>query len=307
MIKNITVLLLFFLFSLFPRLVKGQQQPLFTQYMFNGLVINPAYAGVGDAFSISTLARWQWTGIEGAPFTATLSAHSPLRGDKVSLGLTLIRDEVAVTSQTGIYGAYSYKLPIGDGYLSMGLQAGFTNFQANYQDVYTVNPDVVFQEQVTKFIPNVGAGLFYYNSVFYVGLSSPFLIQNNVKNGDINIYSQKNHYFLSSGMVFNLLPDIQAKPNILVKLVEGSPLSVDYNVNFLFEELFWVGISYRPPESVSFLAEVKIFDRLRLGYAYDYIIDETLNNVAGSSHEIMLNYRINLNKNRVVTPRCRCF
>src|SRR5690606_5202747 len=122
MIEKITKLILFCTVLFSPVILIGQQQPLFTQYMFNGLAINPAYAGVGDALSITSLARWQWTGIEGAPFTASVSAHSPLRGKKVGLGLTILRDEVAITNQTSVFGAYSYRLPLGNGYLSLGLQ-----------------------------------------------------------------------------------------------------------------------------------------------------------------------------------------
>lgn len=303
MIKKITIISVFSLAFLLPIKSMGQQQPQYTQYMFNELAINPAYAGVEDALSISALSRWQWTGIEGAPFTATLAAHSPFKGKKVGVGLTLVRDEFAITTQTNFNAAYSYRLQLGNGYLSMGLQAGFTNLQANYQDVYTLDQDIAFQENVTKFLPNIGAGLFYYNSVFYVGLSAPMLIQSKVKSGDVSVYTQKNHYFLSSGMVFKLSETIKLTPNVLLKLVEGAPLSVDYNVNFIYNDILWLGTSYRPPESISFLAQFKIAKSFKIGYAYDYIIEDALKNVAGSSHEIMLNYRINLDKNKVVTPR----
>jgi len=288
---------------LIPLFAAGQQQILYTQYMFNGLAINPAYAGTSEALSITALGRWQWVGIEGAPRTQTLSAHTPIEGKNIGIGLTVTHDEIAVTKETGVYASYAYRLHIGSGYLSMGLQGGFSTQKGNYNDVYTVNPDPKFQGQTSTFLPNIGAGLFYYNSAFYAGLSAPLLMQNTIKNGGVDVYKQTRHYFFTSGMVFNLSPSVKAKPNILVKFIEGSPVSVDYNINFLFNNIIWFGISYRPPESVNFLIEFNVNKNFRIGYSYDHIIEKSLRSATVSSHEIMLNYRISLKKKGVVTPR----
>jgi type IX secretion system PorP/SprF family membrane protein len=286
-----------------PLLVFGQQQVMYTQYMFNGLAINPAYAGTSEALSITALGRWQWVGIEGAPTTQTLSAHTPIEGKNIGVGLTLTRDEIAVTKETGVYASYAYRLHIGSGFLSMGLQGGFSTLKGNYNDVYTLSPDPMFQGQSSHFLPNIGAGLFYYNAVFYAGVSAPLLMENNIKSGGVNVYKQARHYFLTSGMIFNLSRGVKVKPNILLKFIEGVPISVDYNVNFLFSNVIWLGVSYRAPESVNFIGEINISKNFRIGYAYDHIIQNTLRTATSSSHEVMLNYRISLKKRGVVTPR----
>jgi type IX secretion system PorP/SprF family membrane protein len=288
---------------LLPIAVQGQQQPMYTQYMFNPLAINPAYAGTSDALSITALSRWQWVGMEGAPVTQTLSVQAPVQSRKVGLGLTVTVDEIAVTKQTGVYGAFAYRIPVGSGYLSFGLQAGFTALKADYDKAYVLGTDPVFQQQYSEFMPNAGGGLFYYNSLFYAGLSSPMLIQNKVESGGSYVFTQRRHYFFNTGMVFRLSDEIKAKPNLLVKTVEGSPVSIDYNVNFLFKNVAGFGVSYRGPESVNFLTEININKRFRFGYAYDHVIQPTLKNAATSSHEILLNYRVSLTKNGVLTPR----
>jgi type IX secretion system PorP/SprF family membrane protein len=267
--------------------------------MFNGLAINPAYAGTGEALSITALARWQWTGVEGAPTTQTISAHTPVQGKKIGLGLTVVRDEIAVTKQTSVLAAYAYRLPVGSGYLSMGLQGGFSTLNVKYDDVYTLNPDPTFQQPSSQFVPNAGAGVFYYNSVFYAGVSCPMLIENEVS----GVLTQRRHYFLSTGMVFDLSKQVKVKPNILVKTVEGSPISADYNLNFLFHEVIWFGVSYRTSESINFLTELNINKKFRIGYSYDHVIESSLKTIATSSHELMLNYRINLAKKGIINTR----
>ena len=291
------------LLMLLPAMAYGQQQALFSQYMFNGLGINPAYAGMSGSLDIAALARWQWVGIEGAPTTTTLSAHAPIQSKKIGLGLTISRDEIGITDQTTVFAAYAYRLQVGKGHLSMGLQGGFTSFNGNYNDLYTLNPDVTFQGQASEFLPNAGAGLFYHTAVYYVGFSAPMLIQNKIQNNSTDIFTQRRQYFLTSGAVVNLSRHVKAKPNILVNMVDGAPVSVDYNVNFLFNEVIWFGVSYRPPESLIFITQLDIDQRFRIGYAYDHIIERTLSNVASSSHEILLSYRIKLVKNSVTTPR----
>lgn len=286
-----------------PLVATAQQQSMYTQYMFNGLAINPAYAGTGDALSASALVRRQWVGLEGAPTTETISVHAPVQSKNIGLGLTVSMDQIAVTRQTGVYGAYSYRIPVRNGYLSAGLQVGFSAVRADYSEVYTLGQDPTFQQLYSQFLPNAGVGLFYYNSVFYAGLSAPLLIENKMESNGTDIFTQRRHYFFTSGMVFSLSDGVKAKPNILVKVVEGSPVSVDYNVNFLLNNTVWLGVSYRGPESINFLMELNINKRFRVGYAYDHIIQNTLKTVTTSSHEILLNYRVSLTKKGVVNPR----
>lgn len=286
-----------------PFMAAGQQQALYTQYMFNGLAINPAYAGTSEALSITALGRWQWIGMDGAPRTQTITAHTPIEDTNVGLGLTFINDQIGVTRQTGVYGVYAYRLPIRSGFLSFGLQGGFTNLKNNFNEARTITPDPALQVQSSQFLPNVGAGVFYYNAVFYAGLSAPLLLENKNKNASDDGLVQKRHYFFTTGMVFDLSENIKIKPNILLKAIAGSPFSADYNVNLLFSDNVWFGVSYRTSGSVNFLTEVNITNKFTVGYAYDHIVEKAFRNAASSSHEIMMNYRISLTKRGVLSPR----
>ncbi len=280
----------------------GQQKELYTQYMFNGLTINPAYAGSHEAVSITGMSRWQWAGFEGAPTTQTVSAHSPIKGKNIALGLMVSRDEIGVASTTNVSGMYTYRMEMGDGYLAMGLQGTITNFKGDYSSVFVVDQSETNFGDVSEFSPNFGAGLFYYTSKFYVGFSVPELLNSKIESGG-STYTQQRHYFMNAGTVFNLGANVKLKPNILLKLVDGTPLAIDYNLNALFSEIIWVGVSVRPPESVSGILQVHVSPRFSVGYAYDHIIQEQLQEIGNNSHEVMINYRIPLFKDRVVTPR----
>ena len=181
----------------------GQQRAMFTQYMFNGLAINPAYAGSHQTLEFTALARQQWTGLEGAPSTQTFTAHTPLNNRSIGLGLSIIHDKIGVTNQFGAYGAYSYRIQFSNkGVLSMGLQAGFTQYQEDLTQlqgsIRDPNDPNFAQDQVSKFMPNFGAGLYYYTRRYYMGISSPHLVQN--KLDDLEALDaearQRRHYFL---------------------------------------------------------------------------------------------------------------
>lgn len=283
--------------------VFAQQQASYTQYMFNGMAINPGYIGTHEALSFTALGRWQWVGMEGAPNTQTFAVHTPIKSKNIGVGLQAVRDEIAVSRFTTVMAGYAYRLPISGGYLSMGLQGGFQSFNANYNDAYTLGSDPTFQQSYSAFKPNFGAGLFYYNAIWYAGVSAPELLNHHIEQDGQSVFNTERHYFMTGGAVFTLTPDIKMKPNLLVKVINGAPVSVDYNVNFLFKEVLWLGFSYRPPESVSFLVELNISQNLRFGYAMDVVTNATLSQSANTSHEMMLNYRIPLRKDQVVTPR----
>ncbi|WP_425390568.1 PorP/SprF family type IX secretion system membrane protein [Ekhidna sp.] len=291
-----SIIILFFMSC--AALSFGQQQASFTQYMFNGMSINPGYIGTHEALSLTALSRWQWAGVEGAPSTKTFAAHSPIPGKNAGVGLQVMNDQIAITNTTSVMAGFSYRMQVGiNGYLSMGLQGGFQNIQNRYSEVYTMGLDPTFQQNYTSMMPNFGTGLFYYNPVWYVGASVPMLLNNKVEVEGNDMYTQKRHYFYTAGMAISASRNVLLKPNVLVKMVDGAPLSIDYNLNVLFNEIIWVGISVRPPESISFLTEINVTNKLRVGFAYDYVIDETLSDFAGASQEILLGYRIPWNKN----------
>lgn len=276
--------------------LQAQQQVTFTQYMFNGMAINPGYIGSEEVMSISALGRWQWTGVEGAPRTQTLAAHTAVPGKNIGFGIQIMHDEVAVTDQTSIFVGYSYMIPIGQGELRMGVQGGYQRFNSDFTDLFTIGTDPVFSESISASRPNFGFGLYYATDRYDVGLSAPLMLNTKVERGGQTVITQRRHYFLSGGYTFDLSENVKIKPNLLVKAVDGAPISVDYNINVLFNDLLWVGVSYRAPESISFLTEVSVNKSLRLGYAYDHILDQTLAEATSSSHEILINYRFRLFK-----------
>lgn len=277
---------------------------MYTQYMFNGLALNPAYAGSHDALSLTALGRIQWVGIEGAPDTQTFSAHSPI-ADRSSLGLFLIHDNIGVTNQYGVYGSYAYRIPMGSGSLSMGLQFGFNHYSMNLNQVTTKRPDQNFaMNDAGGLLPNFGAGLYYSTERFYLGASVPHILTNDFISSEVADANarQFRHYFLTAGYVFDLGPSLKLKPNFLVKAVPGAPLAYDINANLLIKEVLWVGASYRVEDAVSFLVEMLLTPQLRLGYAYDYTTSE-LQNFNTGSHELMLNFRFAFDKSKIISPR----
>lgn len=286
----------------------GQQQAMFTQYMFNGLAINPAYAGSHEALSLTALARKQWTGLDGAPSTQTFSAHSPINSQRIALGVLFVNDQIGVTQQTGGHAFYAYRIQMPKGTLSMGLQAGFNSYRANVSRLLLYNPgDPNFSSNtVNKFMPNFGVGFYYYNERFYVGLSVPQILDgyyNKEADRDVSKAQQSRHYFLTGGYVFDITPSVKIKPSALVKAVNGAPVAVDLNANVLLKEVIWLGVSCRSLKSMSALTELQLTDQFRLGYAYDFPAGKKATGLTYGSHELMVNYRFAFTKNKVVTPR----
>jgi type IX secretion system PorP/SprF family membrane protein len=282
----------------------AQQQVMFTQYMFNALAINPAYAGSHETFSATGLFREQWTGLEGAPTTQTLSAHSPVRNQKMGLGFVFVNDKIGVTNQTGAYVDYAYKITfMNQGVLAMGLQGGFTNYNAKLSKVSSSDP-TFSSGDVVEWQPNVGTGLYYNTKRFYAGFSAPQLIQATFDRNNPDSDSKLlRHYFIMAGYVFDLNHNLKLKPNTLVKYVKGAPIEVDLNANLLINETVWVGFSWRSFDSIDAIFQLQVSPRLQIGYAYDFATQSALSRVNSGSHEIMLNYRIPVFRDRIVTPR----
>jgi len=282
----------------------AQQQVMFTQYMFNTLAINPAYAGSAETFSATALMREQWTGLDGAPSTQTLSLHAPVKNQRMGLGLLFLHDKIGVTNQTGGYISYAYRIPFANGgKLAMGIQGGFTNYNAKYSQVSTTDP--TFSADVRETQPNFGAGFFYYTERFYAGISVPQLIQNNFGNSIVPNSESKivRHYFGMIGYVMDLNESLKLKPNVLVKYVYGAPLELDLNANLLIKEIIWVGLSWRSFDSMDALLQIQLGPRLQIGYAYDFSTQREIRAVNSGSHEFMINYRIPNRRDRIVTPR----
>ncbi|HEY8401952.1 MAG TPA: type IX secretion system membrane protein PorP/SprF [Cytophagaceae bacterium] len=300
-------LILFPLFAciLICSFAKAQQEPLFTQYMFNGLAINPAYAGSQEALNLTLLARKQWLAIEGAPSTQTLSVHSPLKNERVALGMTFINDQIGVTRQYGTNIIYAYRIPMKNGKLSMGLQSGISRYRSNFSSLHTKQPnDPTFSsDEVSTFSLNFGTGIYYSTQRFYAGLSVPHILSNHLRNSGISDYGkQRRHYFFTTGAVLKLSPDLKLKPSVLVKMVEGAPVQLDLNSNLLIKEVLWLGVSYRSFSSANLIFQVQLTNQLSLGYSYDMALNQ-LSTVSSGSHEFMLTYNFHFYGSKVLTPR----
>ncbi len=282
----------------------AQQRMMFTQYMFNGLAINPAYAGSQGALDLTALAREQWVGLDGAPSTQTFSAHAPLRNQRVALGLLLTHDRIGVSDQTGVYGVYAYRIKLKHGTLSAGLQVGFDSYRTGFSRVKTeADGDRHFAaDNAQAFLPNFGTGVYYATQRFYAGVSAPQLLNNLYPGHAQSQARQFRHWFATAGYVFDLNRDLKLKPNVLLKAVQGPPVSVDLNTNLLIKETLWVGMSYRSFDALSWLVEVQASPKIRIGYAYDMTVSP-LRQVNSGSHELMLNYRVAVQKSKIITPR----
>ncbi|PRX15175.1 type IX secretion system PorP/SprF family membrane protein [Nonlabens ulvanivorans] len=282
----------------------AQQDPQYTQYMYNQNVINPAYAGTRDGLTLTTLYRQQWTGVTGAPETLTFSGSTPI-GDRVGVGLSVISDQIGPVKEKNFYGDFSYKLQVGKKTtLSLGLKAGVTFHDVNLNFVNTTQPgDPLFSEQLNEQYLNLGAGAFLYGDNWYAGFSVPNMLNSTHLDEDgLTFGSETQHYFLTGGYVFDINENIKLKPHAMVKGAFDSPLSFDLNTNVLFNNKFEVGVSYRYEDSFSGLVGMQLTDNVKVGYAYDRVVSD-IQVAANSSHEIFLTYDLNFPRKVMQSPR----
>ncbi|MGB5242753.1 MAG: type IX secretion system membrane protein PorP/SprF [Lutimonas sp.] len=288
--------------------VFGQQDPQYTQYMYNMNVINPAYAGSRGTLSLGMLGRKQWTDIDGAPKTATFSAHAPVARN-VGGGFSVIADEIGPVKEQNVYADVSYTIQTSEeGRLAFGLKGGVT-FQ-NIDLLSIILPqdpnDPLFQDNMSNTYPNFGAGVYYYTDKFYVSFSVPNILKSThfeKSNGVITKASEEMHYFFTSGYVFQLSESLKLKPSVMFKGVSGAPVSVDMNANVLIYDRLELGASYRWDDSVSGLINFYITRSFQMGYAYDYNVSDFNYANTGGSHEIFLLYDIDFNKKKLKSPR----
>ena len=291
------------LFSLAGMSSYAQQDAMFSQYMFNMLPVNPAYAGTSNVINFAALRRWQWVGIEGAPRTLTVSADAPFLKERMGLGITFINDQIGVTKSNSAYVSYSYRIKfLSGGTLSFGLQGGFANYQANLASLFTTQiGDPTFSSNINSWLPNVGGGLYYSTERFYAGISAPHLINNALSPGTPSV--QRRHYFAMTGYVFHPSANFAVKPSLLAKYVEGSPLQLDFNFNVWYHDKISAGISYRTGDAIVGMLQFMPTNQLRIGYAYDFTLTQ-LQTYNSGSHELMIGYTLAAyNKDRIVTPR----
>ncbi|NNK12067.1 MAG: type IX secretion system membrane protein PorP/SprF [Flavobacteriaceae bacterium] len=281
--KKIIFIIIFTLSSL----MNAQQLPQFTQYMFNTISVNPAYAGSRETLNITALHRNQWVGIDGNPRTSTFSMHAPLRNDRVGLGLSYISDRLGFESTNYIYSDFSYTVPVSkSAKLSFGLKAGFTNYQLETPD----GNDAFFASNFNQWSPNFGAGVYLSTNRWYVGISSPRMLTTDLNEGEFEALERPSYYSIA-GLVLDLSPAVKFRPSVLSKITNGAPTSMDVSAHFLFYDKLWLGASYRFNNADGFgaLLDFQISKDFRIGYAYDMPTGE-IRPYSTGTHEIILIY-----------------
>jgi len=282
----------------------AQQDAQFTQYMYNTININPAYAGSRGALSIFGLHRTQWVGLDGAPVTNALSLNTPINDSNLGVGLSFINDRIGPTAENTISADVSYTVQTSEDYkLSFGLKAtgNFFNLDVTKLDAKQQNdPNLV---NFNKFTPNLGAGIYYHSDKTYIGFSVPNILQTNrYDDNQVAIFKERMNFYLIAGHVFDLSSEIKFKPALLTKVVTGAPLQVDVSGNFMFYDKFVLGVAYRWDAAVSGLAGFQVSDGLYIGYGYDMETTK-LRKYNSGSHEVFLRYELFNNYNKIVSPR----
>jgi len=300
------ILLTSLLFLLLIIDVKAQQDPQYTQYMYNMNVINPAYAGTKEHTTFGLLYRKQWLDIEGSPSSFSFYGEGPV-GKNIGLGLSIIADKIGPITEQNLYGDVSYKLQVGESsHLSFGVKTGATFQKVNFSEIIPTLPDPsegIFGKNSTNASFNLGAGVFYYTDKYYVSFSIPNMLNAAHLDYDGKKYgSDVSHYFVSAGYVFDLNPNLKFKPSFLLKSTFNVPTSMDVSANFLYQEKIEFGATYRLQDSFGLLVNINVTPDLRIGYAYDHIVSN-LNVSTSSSHEIILLYDFLPVKKVSLSPR----
>lgn len=294
--KKFSILIVgFILFSLHGQ---AQQRPIFSQYMFNMLAINPAYAGNQKQLSVTAMSRHQWINFDGAPNTQTLSSHSNFRDKKIGLGVVLYHETIGVHSDIGAYFSYAYQINLKKGMLSLGLQGGLNQLASDYTKLKSNafgggDPTL---RRYKSLNPNFGTGAFYSTKASYVGFSVPYLVNNKVMRATDAVgasSTEKRYYFLTAGHVIDVSNSFKLMPSFLVRGQERAPLGFDASLNFFLDDILNVGLSYRNHDAITTMFQLTLNENFSFGYAYDYTIS-SLGDYARGTHEIMINYRIKL-------------
>lgn len=282
----------------------AQQDSQFTQYMYNTINVNPAYAGSRGVMSVFALHRSQWVGLDGAPTTNAISINTPLNSSKLGLGVSIINDKIGPVHENTISADLSYSVPTSETFkLSFGLKATANLFDLDVSRLNPVDDDPSLHDYNNKFSPNIGVGLYLHSNKAYVGFSVPnFIESNRYDSNEVAINKEKINYYLIGGYVFDLNSYIKFKPAFLTKMVKGAPLQVDLSGNFMFNDKFMVGMAYRWSAAISAMVGMQVSDGLYIGYGYD--LDSTkLDNYNSGSHEVFLRFELFKNNDKITTPR----
>lgn len=283
----------------------AQQDAQYTQYMYNTININPAYAGSRGVMSVFGLYRTQWVGLDGAPDTGAFSLNTPIENSNLGLGVSFVTDRIGPTSENTISADVSYSIPTSESYkLSFGIKGTANLFNL---DASKLNPnvagDALLQNLDNDFSPNVGAGVYFHSDKFYLGASVPNILETKrYSDNDRAIIQERMNAYLIGGYVFDFTPTIKFKPAFLTKVVEGAPLQLDVSGNFMFNEKFVLGAAWRWDAAMSAMAGFQINPGLYLGYGYD-LETTKLRNYNSGSHEVFLRFELFSKPEKIVSPR----
>ena len=298
----------------------AQQDANYSMYMFNGLFLNPAYAGSRDVLNVMGIVRDQWVGIDGAPKTANISINSPLRRDQYALGLVLSDDKIGLSNTFNVTPSFAYRLRIKQSRLAFGVQASFAYYNQNNTDAELVQTgaDRSYAGNQNLFVPNFGFGIYASGKRYFVGLSAPHLLPSSLKDKTTEVIGSNsakmyNAYVLTAGYVFGKDPAIvKFRPTILLKYQKGLPHNIpqiDISPALLFIDRLWLGITYRTGGDYSYVGQaiipflqIKVTPQLEIGYSYDAELTG-LKHYTSGTHELMIGYDFWYDKKRFVTPR----
>jgi len=282
--------------------VHAQQYPVFSQYYFNELVINPAFAGSHVQLSMTAMYRNQWVNFPGAPKTFNISGHSSFMKKRMGIGLLIDHDEIGSYKNNHIYASYAYKINFQKSTLSMGLQAGINLLGADYSSIslQTGGPDSdpSFAKVINEFKPNFGAGVYYNRKNFFAGISVPFILNNQVASSVQSLIggiTEARYYFIRTGGVFpiNAAKTVKMNPSLLLRTQEGQPVSMDINDAFIFYDIFSLGVSYRSGDSFITFVDLQLSEQFHFAYSYDWT-QSNINRFSAGTHEFVLNYRFKI-------------
>lgn len=285
----------------------GQQDAQYSQYMFNQLAYNPAYAGSRGVVSGVLLLRRQWLGLDGSPTTGTFSLHAPSRNLRHGFGLGFIHDRIGVTRQNHLTGNYAYRIPVGANHLALGLSGGINHFANMYSQLTPLEVDQLNPgTNQAVVLPRLGTGAYFHSERFFLGVSVPNLLSSYYKFKDPMLADvaaqEKNHYFGTIGGAIPLGSKLDFRPSVVAKFVENTPFQMDLNAALFYDQKLWVGVGYRTGDAVVGMIELVFSNGMRLGYGYDYTLSR-LTEVNSGSHELMLGFDLKQFSGKVITPR----
>lgn len=280
----------------------AQQQPLYAQYQYNGMVINPGYPSMDEFGSATVVMRNQWVGMEGAPKTATFSFYSPIKSTGTSVGFMALKDEITIYSQTGYHLNVSQKVKLDDKlYLAMGLKGGMEQYRENNEHLGTPE-DPVFSNNQSYWKTDVGFGFVLFSDKWFVGFSAPSF-HNFDLGGSVNKVEFKRHMYLHGAYLTTINSFLKFKPGVVLRQVGGAGVQADINAMFILKDVLWAGATWRTEKSACATMQVQVSKNFQFGYSYDFASSTHLKSMQGGSHELMLNYRFSLQKDKKPTPR----